>query len=69
MIIDTIPKSIPRGAVLAILKELGIDPAWCVSLELKQSGIYAEMFVKGDNGLKIIDGDEVATHNVFIEFV
>ena len=69
MIIDSIPESVPRGAVVAILKELGIDPNWCVSLELRQKGIYAEMFVKGENGVKIINGDEVATHKVFIEFV
>lgn len=68
MVIDTIPESIPRGAVLAILREIGIDPNWCVSLELKQRGIYAEMFVKGENGVKVINHDEVATHKVFIEF-
>ena len=70
MIIDTIPESIPRGAVVAVLKELGIAPNWCVSLELRQKGIYAEMFVKGENGLKVIDQaqGEVVTNKVFIRF-
>lgn len=67
MLIDTIPESIPRGKVRAILREIGVDPKWCQSLELRPDGIYATMFVKGENGGKVIDGDEVATHKVFIK--
>ena len=67
MVIDTIPESIPRGAVRAILRELGIDPKWCMSLELVPDGIYAEMAVKGEDGKKVIDGDGLATHKVFIK--
>lgn len=69
MVIDSIPESIPRGAMLAILREIGIDPKWCVSLELQRDGIYAEMFVKGENGHKVVLRDEVATHKVYIPFV
>lgn len=70
MVIDTIPESIPRAKVLEVLEQIGIDPKWCVSLELRQKGIYAEMFVKGEGNRKIIDEaqGEVVTHKVFIEF-
>lgn len=70
MVIDTIPQSIPRAKVLEVLEQIGIDPKWCVSLELGQKGIYAEMFVKSPEGYKVIDEakGEVAVNKVFIEF-
>lgn len=68
MLIPEVPESIPRSAVMLVLREIGIDPAWCVSLELKQSGIYAEMFARSEAGYKIVNNDEVATHKVFIRF-
>lgn len=68
MILPQVPESIPRGAVTAILTELGIDPNWCVSLRMEHKGLYAEVFARDEDGKKIVEGDRLATHNVFIRF-
>lgn len=69
MILPQVPDSIPRGAVLAVLRELGIDPKSCISLRMDRQGIYAEVFALDDEGKKYFSGnDEIATHNVFIRF-
>lgn len=70
MLIPEVPESIPRAKVLEVLASIGIDPKWCVSLELRQQGIYAEMFAKGENGRKVIDEaqGEIVTNKVFIRF-
>lgn len=69
MILPQVPDSIPRGAVTAVLRELGIDPNSTLSLRLDRHGIYAEVFAKDENGKKFYTmNDEIATHNVFIRF-
>lgn len=68
MILPEIPESIPRGAVMAILRELGLDPKSLLSLELKHKGLYAETFAKDEAGKKIIEGDRLVTNKVFIRF-
>lgn len=68
MILPQVPDSIPRDAVNAVLRELGIDPSSTLSLRLDRHGIYAEVFAKDENGNKFFSGDEIATHNVFIRF-
>lgn len=68
MLIPEVPESIPRSDVVAFLNSIGIDPAWCASIELRQNGIYAEMFARYPEGGKIITNDGVATHKVFVRF-
>ena len=70
MILPDIPESIPRGAAMAVLRELGLDPKNLISLELRHDGIYAERFALTEDGRKMLDPqqDNVITHKVFIRF-
>lgn len=69
MILPQVPDSIPRGAVLAVLRELGIDPGNCISLRMDRNGIFAEVFARDESGKKFVTtNDEIATHSVFIRF-
>lgn len=67
--IDCVPESITRERYDALIRVTGFDPAELRSLRFTAEGIYAEAFAKDRDGHWFADGDEVATHEVFIPVV
>lgn len=69
MTIPGVPESLDRSKVIEFFHSVGIDPAKCLSVELKADGIYAETFALDAEGRKVVLYDEVATHRIYIPFV
>ena len=61
-----IPESIMRDDYLRLIEGVGFKVDDLVSLEFKTEGIYAEVYASDAKGRYIVDGDEPATHRVFI---
>jgi hypothetical protein len=67
--IPGVPETFPREKVVAFFKDIGIDPSWCTSLELKANGVYAEIFVRHEGNTKFVTNNgEPAIHKVFVKF-
>lgn len=63
------PETISRAAFLATIESLGLNPQHVMSLEFRREGVYAVVHALNDEGRIYTDGDEVATHRVFIRVV
>ena len=65
-VIEGVPESITRDAYISLFEAVGIAPNRTLELSFRANGIYATVFVLDDNGAKMIDGDSIAKHSIYI---
>ena len=64
--IPGVPESITRAAYISLFESVGIAPNRTIELNFRPNGIYATVFVLDDKGGKMLDGDGIAKHSIFI---
>lgn len=69
MNVDAVPESISRYDYLALMRAVGFTPEDLIELRFATDGIYATVPVTDDSGRMVRDGEEVATHTIFVKVV
>ena len=64
--IPGVPESLTRAQYVSLFAAAGINPNRTLELSFRADGIYATVFVLDDNGAKMIDGDSLAKHSIYI---
>jgi hypothetical protein len=63
-----LPESLPRTPVMAFVKALGLEPRDVQGLEFGPFGLYVTLLATDDEGRRLSDGFDAATHRIFIRF-
>lgn len=68
-IVPGVPREITRADYTALVEASGFSAKHLMSLEFRASGIIATAFALDAEGNRIIDGEDAATHRVFVKVV
>lgn len=68
-VIEGVPATITRADYTRLIEASGFTARDIVSLEFSPDGIHAVVFAKDSDGKRIIDGETLATHEVFVKVV
>lgn len=64
--ISGVPESLTRAEYVSLFESVGIAPNRTIELSFRPNGIYATVFVLDDNGAKMLDGQDLAKHSIYI---
>ena len=66
-VIPGVPESITRDAYIELFKAAGLQPWNTKTLTFRADGIYAEIFARDENDVKIVDPIEgMVKHTIYI---
>ena len=65
--IDAVPETITREQYLSLIRSVGFEPADIMELRFTTEGIVATVVVRNEAGTLVVDGNEFATHEVFVQ--
>lgn len=64
-----VPESITREAYLALIAAAGLAPENLREIRFTANGIYATVYATNADGAKMLDGNDIAMHSVYIPVV
>lgn len=68
--INGVPESISRADYLRLIESIGLNPNRLTMLEFRMDGIYADVKAQHPvRGTDMVEGDEIATHRIYIRVV
>lgn len=64
--IPGVPESLTRAEYISLFDAVGISPDRTLELRFRPNGIYATVVALDDDGIRMIDGDSLAKHEIYV---